>query len=57
MSSNKVSIVTVNLQDQKPKSSVGRTSIRPVCVIQADQLKVSFYPDVKTTSFKQVCGS
>lgn len=48
MSTKKVSIVPVKLEPTPTVSnSAGRTPAKPICVIQADHLKISFYPDVK----------
>ncbi|BDH63795.1 hypothetical protein CD30_02855 [Ureibacillus massiliensis 4400831 = CIP 108448 = CCUG 49529] len=46
MSTDKVSIVPVKLEAIQTTSS-GRTPAKPICVIQANHLKISFYPDVK----------
>lgn len=47
MPANKVSIVPVHLEPTSTKPSVSRTPLKPICVIQANQLKISFYHGVK----------
>ncbi|MFY3793052.1 hypothetical protein ACOQFO_15365 [Ureibacillus sp. MALMAid1270] len=48
MSTNKVSIVPVKLEPTPTSSSnTSRSPAKPICVIQANELKISFYPDVK----------
>lgn len=47
MPTNKVSIVPVHLEATHTKTSTDRAPLKPVCVIQASQLKVSFYHGVK----------
>ena len=49
MPTNKVSIVPVKLESPSPAATAGRTPVKlkPICVIQANQLKISFYPGVK----------
>ncbi|KGR90053.1 hypothetical protein CD30_13845 [Ureibacillus massiliensis 4400831 = CIP 108448 = CCUG 49529] len=48
MSTDKVSIVPVKLESTSTSSTyAGRTPAKPICVIQANHMKVSFYPDVK----------
>ena len=47
MPTNKVAIVPVHLEPTPPKPSADRTPLKPICVIQAHQLKISFYHGVK----------
>lgn len=47
MPTNKVSIVPIKLESPSPTTTAGRTPVKPICVIQANQLKISFYPGVK----------
>ena len=48
MSKNNVSIVPVKLEPTPTSSTTaGRAPVKPICVIQSNQLKISFYPDVK----------
>lgn len=47
MPTNKVSIVPVHLEPTPVKSSTHRAPLKPVCVIQANQYKVSFYHGIK----------
>ena len=47
MPTNKVSIVPVHLEPTPTKPSADRAPLKPICVIQANQLKISFYHGVK----------
>ena len=47
MPTNKVSIVPVHLEPTPSKPSTDRVPLKPICVIQANQLKISFYHGVK----------
>ncbi|KGR91394.1 hypothetical protein CD30_06140 [Ureibacillus massiliensis 4400831 = CIP 108448 = CCUG 49529] len=48
MSTDKVSIVPVKLETtSNTTTSAGRGPAKPICVIQANHLKISFFPDVK----------
>ena len=47
MPTNKVSIVPVHLEPTPSKLSTDRAPLKPICVIQANQLKISFYHGVK----------
>ena len=47
MPTNKVSIVPVKLESTPTTVKAARTPVKPICVIQANQLKISFYPGVK----------
>ena len=46
MSSDSLSIVPVHLKTN-PSSKSERTSLKPICIIQVNHVKVHFYPDVK----------
>ncbi|RUL45630.1 hypothetical protein [Lysinibacillus antri] len=61
MPTNKVSIVPVKLESTPTASTTaGRSPVKPICIIQANQLKVSFYPGVKNyvieTIMKELCN-
>jgi len=43
----KLNIVPVKLESDSTSPSTSRGPLRPVCVIQATDLKISFYPGVK----------
>lgn len=47
MPTNKVSIVPVRLEPTPSKPSTDRVPLKPICVIQASQFKVSFYHGIK----------
>ena len=47
MPANKVSIVPVHLEATPTKPSADRTPLKPICVIQANQMKISFYHGIK----------
>ena len=47
MPTNKVSIVPVHLETTPRKPSADRTPLKPICVIQANQMKISFYHGIK----------
>ena len=47
MPTNKMSIVPVHLEATQTKSSTDRTPLKPICVIQANQMKISFYHGIK----------
>lgn len=47
MPTNKVTIVPVHLEPTPKKPATERIPLKPICVIQANQLKISFYHGVK----------
>jgi len=47
MPTNKVSIVPVHLESIRVKSPTDCAPLKPVCIIQADQFKVSLYQGIK----------
>lgn len=47
MGSEKVTVVPVKLESTSTPASNQSSSFRPICIIQAPQLKISFYPGVK----------
>ena len=47
MPTNKVSIVPVHLEPTSIKPAPHRAPLKPICVIQANQYKVSFYHGIK----------
>lgn len=46
MASKNVTIVPVKLDSNTNQSTKTRKTIRPVCTIQSNKLKISFYPGV-----------
>ena len=47
MPTDNVSIVPVHLEATSVKPSTHRAPLKPICVIQANQYKVSFYHGIK----------
>ena len=47
MPTNKVAIVPVHLESTPAKRLTERAPLKPICVIQANQFKVSFYHGIK----------
>lgn len=54
MPTNKVSIVPVHLEPAQSKASADRTPLKPICVIQANKMKISFFHGVKNHVIQKI---
>lgn len=47
MPSDSISIVPVQLNTKEIRSKAERVAVKPICTVQINETKISFYPDVK----------